>query len=78
MKAQHHESLFKSRCAGDVTISRPNKKTGQLEVVKIVPAGTIDTARMDVDTKRGQKPGQTKSGANAERFAGGAVNRGEK
>jgi hypothetical protein len=68
MKAEHHAELFKSRSAGPVTISRPNKK-GELVVVKIVEAGTVETARFDGDSKRGPKPGQTKSGAAAEKFA---------
>ena len=49
-------NIFKSRAAGPVTISRPNKKTGKLEVVEVRPAGTIDTVREEAPAKRGPKP----------------------
>lgn len=51
--------LYRSRAASPVTISRANKD-GVLEVVEVRPAGTIDTARMEVDNKRGPKPGSKK------------------
>lgn len=56
-----------SRAAGPASIYRPDAK-GNLRLVEIRPAGTLETAREWVDNKRGPKPkGATKPDAN--RFA---------
>lgn len=58
MKAQYHEELFTSRAAGPVSIYRPNKK-GDLVLVEVKPAGTLETAKLDakeLSSKPGRKP----------------------
>lgn len=59
--------IHPSRAAGPVTISRPNQ-TGRLVTVEVRPAGTLETARLTVDNKRGPKPG-AKAKPDANRFA---------
>ena len=46
--------IYPSRAAGPVTILRPDKD-GVLRVVKIVPAGTVETAKIKTGRKRGSK-----------------------
>lgn len=54
MKAAHHPELFASRAAGDVT--RTVYSRGEVVMVETIKAGTADTAKIDIESKRGPKP----------------------
>jgi hypothetical protein len=54
MKAAHHPSLFASRAASDVPVTK--YKRGQVVSVEVVAAGTLETAKTDITPKRGPKP----------------------
>lgn len=46
--------IHPSRAAGPVTILRPDKN-GVLRVVKVIPAGTLETAKIKTGRKKGKK-----------------------
>lgn len=46
--------IHPSRAAGPVTIYRPDEN-GELKVVEIIPAGTLETAKVSSGRKKGKK-----------------------
>lgn len=48
-------NIHQSRVAGPVTIYRPDKN-GELKVVKVIPAGSLETAKIESGKKKGKKP----------------------
>lgn len=47
--------IHPSRAAGPVTIYRPDEN-GELKAVEVVPAGTLETAKIVAGRKKGKKP----------------------
>ncbi len=61
MKAANHPSLFASRAAGVVTVTKYRK--GEVVSVEEVAAGTLETAKIDakeLSSKPGRKPNANK------------------
>lgn len=65
MKAAHHPSLFASRAAGVVTVTKYRK--GEVVSVETVAAGTLETAKIDAK-ELSSKPGRKKK-PDANKFA---------
>jgi len=47
--------IHPSRAPTPVMISKRNKETGEMELVEVVPAGSLETLRLQVGRKKGQK-----------------------
>lgn len=61
MKAAHHPSLFTSRAASDVTVTKYHR--GEVVAVDVVAAGRLENAKLDAK-ELSSKPGRKKADPN--------------